>query len=701
MNSPTRSVEPGLAHASSAGCSVRTIITSILALCMIVLLPALPAWAQPSGETAQAPGNSVDAVGQESLLFEEIPSVFGASKYEQKVTEAPASVSIITADEIQRYGYRTLADILRSARGFYTSYDRNFSYAGIRGFSRPGDFNSRLLILVDGFRNNDGVYNAGTIDREFPIDVDLIDRVEIARGPSASLYGTSAFFGVVNIITKSGRQLNGVQLGGALGSFDTGSGRVTYGNRFTNGVDVIASGTLFDSGGQDLFFPQYSDINGGVTTGTDYERSRNLFGKVSFRDFTIQGDYVLRTKGIPTASYETLFNDAGNFTDDGSIRLGVAYDHRFTSGLVFTGRVGYDDIYEDGEYVYDWAEEEGDPPDLVTNIDRIQTQRITSEFTLTKQLGERHRLVGGSEYRNNFNLHQKNFDLEVYQDDTRDSSVWGLYVQDEFWLTENLILNAGVRYDRYGFDMTSSNVSPRVALIYSPVQDTTIKVLYGEAFRAPSAYELYFDDGGYFNKAALTLKPEFMRSTELVLEQRLGRAWQVTGSLFQYAIDDLISGRLDPADELFVFANVEEVDSTGAELEVEGQTITGWTGRAGYSVQRSRERGVSQRLTNSPTHMAKFNLIAPFVDSKVFAGVEGLYVSGRRTLMDSQADGFFLTNLTLSGPRLLNDWDVSLSVYNLFDQRYGDPGSGEHLQDVILRDGRNFRVKLIYNFGLR
>ena len=59
------------------------------------------------------------------------------------------------------------------------------------------------------------------------------------------------------------------------------------------------------------------------------------------------------------------------------------------------------------------------------------------------------------------------------------------------------------------------------------------------------------------------------------------------------------------------------------------------------------------------------------------------------------------TNLTVSSPALLSGWDLSLSVYNLFDQRYGDPGSGEHLQDVILRDGRNFRVKLIYNFGFR
>ena len=507
-------------HSRRSGPGLAAVVT-LLASALVLLLLVVPGGAQTGGEDSSSQSDALDTGGSESLLFEEIPSVFGASKYEQKVTEAPASVTIVTAEEIRRYGYRTLADILRSARGFYTSNDRNFSYAGVRGFSRPGDFNTRLLILVDGFRTNDAVFNAGHIDREFPVDVNLIDRVEIARGPSASLYGTSAFFGVVNVITKNGRQLGGAQLDGSLGSYDTGDGRATYGDRFANGVDVIVSGTLSDSGGQDLFFPQYADVNGGVATGTDYERGRNIFGKVTYRSFTFNGDYVERTKGIPTGSYETTFNDPGTFTSDGSTRLGVTYDRRFRTGLALTSRVGYEDIYEDGEYVYDWAEEEGDPQDLVTYFDRAQTRRITSEITLTKQLGERHRVVAGSEYRNNFKLHQKSFDRELYQDDLRDSSVFGLYAQDEFRLTEHFILNAGVRFDRYGFDMTRSNVSPRVAAIYSPLPDTTLKVLYGEAFRAPSAYELYFQDGGILQKVSLELKPELVRAAEVVVEQRL------------------------------------------------------------------------------------------------------------------------------------------------------------------------------------
>ena len=78
------------------------------------------------------------SAGEEMILIQELPSVFGASKYEQKPSEAPASISIVTAEEIQRYGYRTLSEVLRSVRGIFTTYDRNYSYIGVRGLDRPG-----------------------------------------------------------------------------------------------------------------------------------------------------------------------------------------------------------------------------------------------------------------------------------------------------------------------------------------------------------------------------------------------------------------------------------------------------------------------------------------------------------------------------------------------------------------------------------
>ena len=110
----------------------------------------------------------------------EIPKVYGVSKFEQKTTEAPSSVTVITSDEIKRYGHRTLGDVLQSVQGFHVSYDRNYAYLGTRGVSL-GDFNSRILLLVNGHRVNNNLTDGAYIDTAFILDVDLIDRVEIIR----------------------------------------------------------------------------------------------------------------------------------------------------------------------------------------------------------------------------------------------------------------------------------------------------------------------------------------------------------------------------------------------------------------------------------------------------------------------------------------------------------------------------------------
>jgi len=185
----------------------------------------------------------------EELMKVEVASVQGASKFEQKVTEAPSSVSIVTADQIKKYGYRTLADILRSVRGFYATYDRNYSYLGARGFGRPSDYNNRFLLVIDGHRVNDNIYDSAFIGTDFILDVDLIEKVEIIRGPGSSLYGSNAFFGVIHVITKKGRNLKGIEASGEAGSQQTYKGRISYGNQFSNGVEGILSGTTYASKG--------------------------------------------------------------------------------------------------------------------------------------------------------------------------------------------------------------------------------------------------------------------------------------------------------------------------------------------------------------------------------------------------------------------------------------------------------------------
>ena len=656
----------------------------------LFLVPAGYGEMENSGEPIENAMEDLTDLSLEQLMEIQVATVYGASKYEQKVTEAPSSISIVTADEIRKYGYRTLADILRSQRSFYVTYDRNYSYAGVRGFGRPGDYNTRLLILIDGHRLNDNIYNSGFIGTESILDVDLIDHVEIIRGPSSSLYGTSAFFGVINIITRHGRDLAGVEVSGAAASFDTYAGRLSYGNAFQRGPELLLSGSAYDSNGQDLRFQGQ-----GWSRDSDYDRANNAFSGISYKGFTLTGAYVSRKKGIPTGAYDTVFNNANTFTKDERGYIDLKYEHSFPGLADITARVSYDSYKYDADYIYDWADP-GDPPDLVANKDYAKGQWWSANLQISKTLFEKHKVILGLDYEDNIQQDQGNYDRVVYLDDERSSTNYALYLQDEFRILSNLILNAGVRYDHY--ETFGDTTNPRLGLIYSPFEKTTVKLLYGSAFRSPNVYELYYNDGESFQKTNPDLTPEKIKTYEIVLEQYLAQHIRITAAGFYYKIDDLISQQVDPDDDLLVFINEGDIQANGFELEAEGKWDNGLSGRISYSYQDVKDNKEDRDIPNSPYHLAKLNVTIPLLKEKLFASTEIQYMSSRKTFDGNKVDDFFITNVTLFSQHLIKGLSASFSVYNLFDKQYRDPCGDEIIQKFVEQDGRNVRMKLTYAF---
>lgn len=675
--------------------SLRFVCSFILALPILIVF-RVPCIAQSgSGISSAGMPKQVD----EMTLFSEIPSICSASKFEQKVTEAPASISIVTASEIKMYGYRTLADIIRSIRGFNVTNDRNYSYVGVRGFGRPGDYNTRVLLLLDGHRINDSANETASIGEDFPLDVDLIDRVEFIRGPSSSLYGANAFFGVINVITKRGRDLKGVELSTEAGSFDTYKGRGSYGNKFSNGLEILGSATYFTSGGQNLFFKEFNSpaMNNGIAEGCDYEHVSNFFTKTAFKDFTMTGGYNSREKGIPTGAFGTMFNDTRSRTVDDKAFWDLTYDHRFENQLAVTARLTYDHYEYHGDYLYNLSPPE-DPLDLMMNRDITLSETVGAEFQVTKKLFEKHKMTAGFEYRNSFLQDLENHDEKPflhYLDEKMSSANYGVYLQDEFQISSTLRLNAGVRHDEY--QSFGGTTNPRLGLIYHPFEKTVFKFLYGSAFRPPNIYELYYTDT-VTQKGNPHLKPEEITTYELVWEQFFGRYLRASTSVFYNAIDNLISCRADPLDGMSVFMNADEVVSKGIEFELQGKFPKGIKGRVSYVFQRAEDATTGHQLTNSSDHEAKLNVILPLLPERLFLGTEMRYLSPRKTLAGGKTDDAFVTNLTLYAPNVIERLSLSASVYNLFDQEYGDPGSVEHVQDIILQDGISFRLKATYLF---
>ena len=673
---------------------IRCLLTALIFITVYPLV-AVPVWAS---DTKDERPPSLTELSLEQLMDIEVPTIYGACKFEQKVTDAPASVSVITADEIQKYGHRTLADILRSVHGLYVTYDRNYHFLGVRGFNRPGDYNSRVLLLLDGHRINDNIYDTATVGTEFPLDVDLIDRIEIIRGPSSSLYGTSAFFGVINVISRQGKDMKSAEVAGSVGSEDSYNGRLSYGNKYPSGLELLISGSVYNSDGErELYYGEFDApaTNNGIADHADDDKSHSFFSKFTFRDLTLTGAYISREKGIPTGSFDTVFNDNRNRTTDAHGYVDLKYAHKLENQAELTARVFYDDYEYRGDYIYDGANP-GDP--LVVNKDSSDGQWAGGELMFTGRFQGKHVFTAGAEERYNLRQDQRTYDESPFLsklDDKRTSNTYALYIQDEYHILPNLIFNVGLRYDYY--DTFGGTTNPRLDLIYKPWDKTILKLLYGDAFRAPNVYELYYEDNGVTARPNPDLKPEKIGTYELVYEQYLGEHLRTSLSGFYYQIDDLITQQTD-TDGLLIYRNMEKVEAKGVEMEVEGKWAEGLQGRVSYILQEAKNKDTGDLLTNSPRHLAKLNLAAPLIRKNVLAGAELQYTSSRKTLAGENEGGFVTANLTLFSQNLLKGLEVSASLYNLLDRKYGDPGAGEHLQNIIGQDGRTFRVKFVYRF---
>jgi outer membrane receptor protein involved in Fe transport len=156
------------------------------------------------------------------------PRVVAAERKLTRAEDSPASITVLSGEELRAFGYSTLAEALRSVRGFYTSNDREYEAAGERGFSTVSNYNQRILILNDGHVTNEITYGQGAVGRDFDADLSDVERIEIVRGPGSVLYGSAAFFGVVNVVHQTPQPGVHGTAGGTLGSLGEQIGRLTF-----------------------------------------------------------------------------------------------------------------------------------------------------------------------------------------------------------------------------------------------------------------------------------------------------------------------------------------------------------------------------------------------------------------------------------------------------------------------------------------
>jgi len=615
----------------------------------------------------------------------------GASKHTQDLESAPAAVVVRTAGEIRAHGYRTLAEVLESMPGIHLQYDRTYVYGGVRGINRPGDFNSRLLVMIDGARINDALYEGGPLGREFPLDVGLIDRVEYVPGPGSALYGSSAVLGVVNVITRTPSQLPGFRSTLELGTDANRKLSTTWGGELA-GARVLLGYATERRPGRDLYFAEYDTpaTNHGVAQGRDGERANKLFIKARWSDLSVTGGVSERVKDLPTASYEALFNAPNPWTDRFAF-VNADFTRRWGTDQELHVRVGAER--------YQFRSRTSFPPadDASTGTEADDADAVSGEVRYSWLRWAGHRLTAGFEFQRNLrqSIHSETITPQpaVLTDFNISSSRHAFFAGDEWQLLPSVLLNLGARADwRLDGQVTTS---PRLAAIWTPDPQWTLKWTQGSAFREPNAYErFYFDDTQKVNPA---LKAESLDSRELSAIWRPGRDLSFEASAYSFRIHDLVELMTD-ADGVNVFRNRGELRSRGVDLTGTLVMAGGGQLRISWSRQLAVDRETGERLSGAPQTLVKvaWTTAGPVAGSNL--GLNGQYVSPRLTRSNARLGAYVRANAHLSYAPPGRPWSVALGVYNLSGERHLDPVGPELAQDAIRQDGRELRLQLGWAF---
>jgi iron complex outermembrane receptor protein len=632
---------------------------------------------------AQAP--DLTALSLEQLLD---ISVVGASKYAQKQSEVAAAVSVITRQEIQTFGWRTIDQAMASLPGVHTTYDRQYTYFGARGFGLPGDFNTRVLITINGNRTNDPTFDGGPYGRTFPLDMDLVERIEYIPGPGGAVYGQNAMFGVINVVTRDGADVNGTEVAASYQRPQAATeGRASWGRKLDNGLDVLVSVAGLHSRGEDRFMSFGESGVSGLAVGLDGDRSEQFFGRVALGPWSFEHVYGDRRKDDPTGAY---FSDPlvpGQFQADRYVLSQLQFQDRFAGDtLQVTARLfGGQERYT-SELSYD----------TVYSFPATSAWRGL-ELRLLSTAIEGHKLLLGFEGQDNTRIDQAVLDLADRANDVVVHSPGyrlGVYVQDEWRLGETVSATLGLRIDRN--DATGTKSSPRAALIWQATPATTIKALYGRAHRAPNAYERDYEDG-FGQVGNPTLKGESIDTVELVADHRVGSDLNLRGSVYQWTMRNLVTLGIDPVSDLPQYQSGDKVKARGLELSADKAWASGARLRGSLSVQDVAYAG-GAHLLNSPKLLGKLNLSAPLPWAGLRAGYELSYDSQRLSINGTELGGYALSNLQLSTGALTKGLDVSLGIVNLFDKRYAQPGADSNWQNALEQDGRSVRLKASYRF---
>ncbi|HET6365342.1 MAG TPA: TonB-dependent receptor [Nitrospirota bacterium] len=582
---------------------------------------------------------------EESVQLKEV--VVTATRTEKEPQELTQSVTVITADDIQKSGATTAAEVIaRTAGADVKDYGSKGSLSSI---NLRGANAEQVLVLLDGRRLNSA--SAGGFDMaDLAVPLEQIDRIEIVRGPSSALYGADAVGGVVNIITKEPNRAATTAIGEA-GSHGFGSLTLSNSNKLDKFYYTLSAGKEKYDG-----FRANSDLDqwtAGAKLGYGLSPDSNL-------EFTT--DYLAKEIGVP-GSLDFPSPLARQW--DRNIGYSLTYRTKFSKELDLRLNA-----FQNRERIT------FSDPDPVFPINSKHTSTSTGAEAQTNWLA------------NSWN--QLTFGLVARQDhvDSTDAgehtaSLWAAYLQDEISLGESLIVVIGARNDSHS--VYGDKLSPKVSARYLFTgTGTIIRASAGQAFRAPTLNELFWTFDG-FEQGNPNLKPETATEYEAGIEQPFGKGNSVKFTYFERKIDNLIQW-LPDSNFIYSPINIGKAKITGSETEVKLVPWEPLTWAVNYTYMKAVDENTGLYVYNIPAEQLKsyVNLTLP---TRTNIYIEGRYVRNySQPVLPNPTQHYTVVDAKILQPVKLGEkmkCDVFFGVKNMFNRQYqvlaGYPAAPEEL----------------------
>jgi outer membrane receptor protein involved in Fe transport len=626
--------------------------------------------------------------------------VTAASRSTEGVDEAPSSVSIIPERELRALKYPTIVEAVRGLPGVYAWNDRSYQAIGFRGLGRLGSYGNRVLVLVDGHPLNDNWLGSSYVGYDARVGMEDVERIEVVRGPGSVLYGTNAFSGVINLVTRKPTRRGG-EVGLSTAESGVARGRVRANVPLGPDAGLWASAAVAHGTGRNFYFPELGE----TARGADGFDAGTLEGRYYKKWFSAAWYLQSHHKRLPTGEYGTLLADPRTKQTDSRASLELKAEPKWSEVLSTMTRVHANHYRFDGRYAR--AQDDGG-----LARDTYRGSWVGAEQRVEVRPSPAFKLTVGAEGQLHVQVKQRARDESgSFLDDQHPYQVGAAYALVDVKPNERVHVSAGARLDAYSTFGRSLN--PRAAVVAVPYTGGNTKLMFGKAFRAPSVYELYYNDGGFTQIKSPNTGPESIYSAELEHSHRFSPTVSASLATFCNYARDLVStaGRGDQADPLHYVNERAPIATVGAELGLRRDWRQGYMLGVSYSWQRSRflsGRSLSSLLgfeqspdyrgvANSPEHLGSIKGALPILGRAVTLASRLSLESGRfdrneRRGEDPQTktDAFAIWDIVVTGRETRYGFSWAAGVYNAFDWRYSLPVSAEFPQRVIPQDGRSF-----------